>query len=535
MKKIFVIVLLACSCSLNAQHFIVDSTFYISGWNRTIYYMGIMKDTLVITGGFDTAGGIPANLIVRYINGKFYPMGLGNTNGDVIYSGTVMNWHEYYCGGFSSMGNVYPTDAIAGWDGQNYFSIGDCTSSNPTYYAMTTWHDTLFVGGANGSINGYQYWGVAAYDGYQWIDVGFLEFPYAFAVFNDEVYAAGGSTNLQRYKGGTTWEIIGSTGDYAFDLEVDSINNFLYTTTGYFAGTISNIVPSVGVALWNGFYWEQVGYGTELTGTTVIGLYRGDVYIYSYNDSIGNDYTGQLARWDDQSWKMVGFPPGFIGAVNSMVVYHDTLYIGGGGYMGAPMMNGTDTLGYGITRWYMPHDTSCRYLKPRVYALADTFYMSAGHAQVQFYNNNAYVQTWNWDFGDSATDTVKDPVHDFTSIGTYDVCVTVNDTGCVKTACKTITVSYPVGIDENETITGFRIYPNPASGSFIVEIEGKENFSETLQIKIYNMKGSERASYKVRSGQVKTEVSDTGWPKGTYIVSLMDNGKMVGSEKIVVE
>lgn len=534
MKKITIVFTLFCSMAINAQQFIVDSTFYISGWDRTIYYMAVMKDTLVITGGFDNAGGIPANLIVRYINGKFYPMGLGNTNGDVILCSAEMNSIEYYGGGFSSMGNVPYTRMLAGWDGQNYFSIGNCTS-NPRYYAMTVWHDTLFVGGDQGSINGHQYWGIAAYDGSQWIDVGILEYPYALAVFNDEVYAVGGSMYIQRYKGGTLWESVGTTGDYAFDLKVDTINNFLYTTTGAFAGTINNIVPSVGVALWNGFYWEQVGYGNELTGTTVIGLYRGDVYIYSYNDSIGNDYTGQIARWDGQSWKMVGNQPGFIGAVNSMVVYNDTLYIGGGGYLGAPMMNGSDTLGYGITRWYMPRDTSCRYLKPRVYALADTFYMSAGHAQVQFYNNNAYVQTWDWDFGDGGSDNIKDPVHDYTSIGTYEVCVTVNDTGCVKTACKTITVSYPLEVNENEYVCGFKIFPNPASGSFIVELEGTAPTGTSLQLKITNMNGTEKATYHILPGQVKTEVSVYGWQKGTYMVCLMDNGKMIGSEKVVVE
>ncbi|MFH2096396.1 MAG: PKD domain-containing protein, partial [Bacteroidota bacterium] len=419
-KKLTTVLLLIVSAfSANAQYFIEDTTFYFPEWSEG-RMLEIINDTLVIAGGFETVGlnNDTVNHIVKWDGINFHAMGSGNTNWENVFSGIAYQGYEYYCGGFHSMGNVPQTHSIAGWDGSQYFSIGDCASAN--FYDIVVWHDTLFVGGDVGTIEGHTYFGIAAYNGTYWIDVGILDSPRALAVYNDQVYAVGGSAQMERYLGGTSWESIGTTGFYGKDLVVDTINNFLYTTAGATAGSFGNIFYTDGIALWNGFYWEKVGYGYGTTnpGTNCLAIYRGDIYISPGNDSVGGVFTGRLARWDGQNWFMVGDYPGLKYGVGDLKVYKDELYLGG-----VIHINGTDTLGWGVVRWYMPPDTTCKYLKPRVFTEnnLDTFYMSGGQAEVQFFNNNAYVQTWDWDFGDTGSGTVKDPVHIYTDTGTYNV------------------------------------------------------------------------------------------------------------------
>jgi hypothetical protein len=64
-----------------------------------------------------------------------------------------------------------------------------------------------------------------------------------------------------------------------------------------------------------------------------------------------------------------------------------------------------------------------------------------------FYSNTAFTSgTLNWDFGDGSTGSGLNPVHTYTTAGTYNVCCTLTDTangGCNDTKCNPIAVSTP--------------------------------------------------------------------------------------------
>ncbi len=56
-------------------------------------------------------------------------------------------------------------------------------------------------------------------------------------------------------------------------------------------------------------------------------------------------------------------------------------------------------------------------------------------------NNNSLAK-YQWDFNDkSNSGTTSDPTHTYTTGGTYNVCLTVTDTGCSSTTCHTVTVT----------------------------------------------------------------------------------------------
>ena len=58
------------------------------------------------------------------------------------------------------------------------------------------------------------------------------------------------------------------------------------------------------------------------------------------------------------------------------------------------------------------------------------------------------IVDWQWDFGDSGTDNIKDPLHSYTLAGIYTVTVTVTEDSCTKTAQNTITVLNGTGLEE---------------------------------------------------------------------------------------
>jgi PKD repeat protein len=140
----------------------------------------------------------------------------------------------------------------------------------------------------------------------------------------------------------------------------------------------------------------------------------------------------------------------------------------------------------------------------------DTFYLIAGEAEAQFYNNNPYAESWDWDFGDSGTDTIKDPLHTYTDTGTYTVNVTVSHQYCSKTAEKTIYIvdDTGIGIPDFKNLSG-------------------------LLIKITGLNGHNKTTIPVTSE--KTLINTSGWVKGTYVCNLVVEGKIVRSEKMVLK
>jgi PKD repeat protein len=172
-------------------------------------------------------------------------------------------------------------------------------------------------------------------------------------------------------------------------------------------------------------------------------------------------------------------------------------------------------------------------MQPRVQTLTDTFYLNSGEALAQFYNNNAYVDSWAWDFGDSGTANIKDPQHTYTAIGDYEVQVTVTHGSCTKTATKTIHVALGSEVPELENL-GFKVYPNPSGGNFYVELGSSQGFTEKreTELRITGLNGHTKTTIPITSN--KTEINTSGWAKGVYVCNLFFGRRLVGSKKMVI-
>jgi len=93
--------------------------------------------------------------------------------------------------------------------------------------------------------------------------------------------------------------------------------------------------------------------------------------------------------------------------------------------------------------------------------------------------------TYLWDFGDSNTDNVQNPVHTYASAGTYTVTLTVSDGTCTHTITQTLNVGN-VGIEQLSDGSAINLYPNPARD--IVNLEFR-SLDRTMEMRIINASG----------------------------------------------
>jgi len=76
----------------------------------------------------------------------------------------------------------------------------------------------------------------------------------------------------------------------------------------------------------------------------------------------------------------------------------------------------------------------------------------------------------------------------------------------------------------------FRVYPNPTTGNFILELNGDNNGS-SIQADIYSMQGEKIVAAEFK-GEKKHEFSLAGYPPGLYFIRVV-NGKDTGAGKII--
>lgn len=107
----------------------------------------------------------------------------------------------------------------------------------------------------------------------------------------------------------------------------------------------------------------------------------------------------------------------------------------------------------------------------------------------------------------------------FTSLTPGDYEIVVSDALGECNYTTTITIGTAVGVGDSEHADGIRIYPNPTSGQFNIEIESTSALSDLVNIEVYDNLGRtiQTGSISNRQGE-KTTISLDGFVSGTYFV-----------------
>jgi len=147
-------------------------------------------------------------------------------------------------------------------------------------------------------------------------------------------------------------------------------------------------------------------------------------------------------------------------------------------------------------------------------------------ATVQFTDSSNAAQ-WLWDFGDGDTDAVQNPSHIYDSVGTYTVTLIASNGICSDTAISTVVVVSSSGIEEYIR-NPLKIYPNPNTGQFTLEMDLQKNTS--LSIQLYQITGQQIFAEKFNNlaGFYSQQIDLSKYAKGMYYVQIVtDRGVFV--------
>ncbi len=93
---------------------------------------------------------------------------------------------------------------------------------------------------------------------------------------------------------------------------------------------------------------------------------------------------------------------------------------------------------------------------------------------MSYASDSSNIISWSWSFGDDSTSTEENPMHTYSSYGTYYVCLTITtNSGCTDTYCDSIVV-------ENNPCSGFYVTatvtmesaPGTNDGSIDIHVQG---------------------------------------------------------------
>jgi hypothetical protein len=156
--------------------------------------------------------------------------------------------------------------------------------------------------------------------------------------------------------------------------------------------------------------------------------------------------------------------------------------------------------------------------------------------QLEFFDASHYAYEWSWDFGDgSATATEQHPIHTYSEIGTYEVCLTVSNVTGIDTYCETIQIG-PVGTQEIFAPgVAVKVWPNPVSKEpLYFQISGFDN-KNTIYLYLRDSQGRLmlKDTFPVTGGTNQHQLNIDHLPPGLYFYELYRQG-LLASGKVVI-
>ena len=115
---------------------------------------------------------------------------------------------------------------------------------------------------------------------------------------------------------------------------------------------------------------------------------------------------------------------------------------------------------------------------------------------MSFTSTSQNATTYAWNFGDNTNSSEQNPTHTYANPGTYTVSLAVSNNCGTTIIEKTVVITSGTG--EATWIEGFRLFPNPNTGIFTVEMNGLPQHE--VAFTLFNALGQ----------QIKRETADFG-------------------------
>ncbi len=164
--------------------------------NDFVYGLNVYKGTLIISGGFNTKGPLKANGIMAWSDTSFSTLQGGLRRIQHNFSaqvGQTLSYKDslYVTGVFDSAGHVAAKD-IAMWSGSQWKAMGKGAHGNIN--CVAAYRNEIYAAGNFDSIDGIAANNIARWDGSQWHALGLgiaARSVNCLYVYKDELYASG--------------------------------------------------------------------------------------------------------------------------------------------------------------------------------------------------------------------------------------------------------------------------------------------------------------------------------------------------------
>ena len=167
--------------------------------------------------------------------------------------------------------------------------------------------------------------------------------------------------------------------------------------------------------------------------------------------------------------------------------------------------------------------------------------------------SNQPIVLYYWNFGDGTNAITTTPIstHTYTANGIYKLCMTVytNFGGslclCTKEYCRDINIAQgtnsAISCTTGLTNTGVTeigkivASPNPTSENFHVKLENATDILSEIgaELKVLNVQGTLIFTKKLAIGETEMDIQAQSFPSGLYFVSLVKQGEVISTIKVV--
>jgi PKD repeat protein len=160
------------------------------------------------------------------------------------------------------------------------------------------------------------------------------------------------------------------------------------------------------------------------------------------------------------------------------------------------------------------------------------FNYSVSGFTANFTNTTAGGTSYTWNFGDGSNSTESSPSHTFPGPGTYTVTLVATNGDCSDQISQEITIT-SVGVNEQNWIRDFGIYPNPSRGMVTVSLQLEKELR--VQLTVYNTMGQQLFSKDL--GLMKQTVQNFDFselPSGSYMMQLMMDDETGVKQMVII-
>lgn len=262
--------------------------------------VGPARDTLLIGGGFVTAGDLVANGICTYDRsaGRWSPLGAGRA-GTTVLAVAELPDSNLVAGGYRAVAGGPAVSDIARWDGRTWSALGSGIDGTMVSALVVLPNGDLIAAGRFTSAGGAAVNNIARWDGATWSRL-------SSGVQGDEYPTVYAMTVMP----GGNLIVAGS-----------------FTTAGG--------IPAKNIARWDGASWHALGPGLSAgTVRTLAFMANGDLAAGGDFSQLGGVETSGLAVWDGTVWKPIDPPAGveFFTIIESIALSPDGGLLVGGWY-----------------------------------------------------------------------------------------------------------------------------------------------------------------------------------------------------------